>query len=191
MKIVGLTGGIGSGKTHVSTIFQHLGIPVYYADLDAKKAYVEDADLKKSMIDFFGAEVYQEGALNTKHLASMVFADSALLKELNALVHPVVAGRFKDWIAQQNSIYVLKEAAILFESGANKGLDGVIGVHAPESLRIQRVVKRDSTTEEVRARMSKQMPQEELKERCDYLISNAEHDMLLPQVLRIHEDLIS
>lgn len=188
---IGLTGGIGSGKTTVAKIFETMGIPVYYADDAAKQLMNEDVALKATIRKAFGEEVYINGKLNRSYLASVVFADKNKLSLLNQLVHPVTIAAAEKWMSEQKAPYAIKEAALLFESDAWKGLDKIIGVDAPEALRIQRTMQRDSVTkEEVLARLQKQMNQQEKMERCDEVIINDEHTMLIPQVLAIHEKLI-
>jgi dephospho-CoA kinase len=185
---IGLTGGIGSGKSTVARIFETLAIPVYYADIAAKKLMNENEELTKAIKVQFGNNIYLNGKLNTKALAAMVFNDEAKLSLLNSLVHPATIKDAEDWIEQQTSPYIIKEAALLFESGSNRYLDLIIGVNAPLELRIQRAMARDNITrEQVTARINKQMDEEEKLALCDYVIINDEQQMLLPQVLQLHE----
>lgn len=189
---IGLTGGIGSGKTTVAKIFETLGIPVYYADDAAKRLMNEDVVLKASIRKAFGEDVYINGKLNRSYLASVVFADKNKLSLLNQLVHPVTIADAERWMSEQKTPYAIKEAALLFESDAWKGLDKIIGVDAPVALRIQRTMQRDQVTkEEVLARMQKQMNQQEKMERCDEVIINDEQTLLIPQVMAIHEKLLA
>lgn len=189
---IGLTGGIGSGKTTVAKIFETLGIPVYYADDAAKKLMNEDVALKATIRKAFGEEVYINGKLNRSYLASVVFADKNKLSLLNQLVHPVTIADAERWMSEQKAPYAIKEAALLFESDAWVGLDKIIGVDAPEALRIQRTMQRDQVTkDEVLARLQKQMNQQEKMERCDEVIINDEQTLLIPQVLAIHEKLLA
>jgi dephospho-CoA kinase len=188
---IGITGGIGSGKTTVCKIFETLGIPVYYADDRAKALYLENLDLKNGIMGLFGIESYfSDGQLNRKWISDLAFQDPELLKKLNALVHPVVHKDGNDWHqAQKNVPYTLKEAALLFESGGDKYLDKIITVYAPKVLRIQRVIKRSEgtmTNEDVEARMAKQMSDEEKKERADFVIYNDGNEPLIHQVLAVH-----
>ena len=186
MKKIGLTGGIGVGKTYVSKIFQQMGIPIFNADEKAKKCMVEDANLKAAVQLAFGENMYLDGVLQKEALAKIVFNNSEALAKLNALVHPLVKQKFEDWSTLQSTSMVIKEAAILFESDAHLGLDAVVCVSAPETLRIERVQKRDgSSVEQIESRMSKQMPQAEKEELADFLIVNDEEQLLLPQVLAI------
>jgi len=186
MKKIGLTGGIGVGKTYVSKIFQQMGIPVFNSDEHAKKCMVEDANLKAAVQLAFGENMYLEGVLQKEELAKIVFNNTKTLAKLNALVHPVVKQKFEDWCTLQPASMVIKEAAILFESDAHLGLDAVVCVGAPKKLRIARVQKRDaSSVEQIESRMSKQMPQSEKEELADFLIVNDDVQLLLPQVLSI------
>lgn len=189
---VGLTGGIGSGKTVVSKVFETLGIPVYYADDAAKRLMNEDESLKEKIRSNFGEESYVDGRLNRTFLSSIVFADAEKLTLLNSLVHPATIEDARNWMQQQNAPYLIKEAALIFESGSNKDLDKVIGVFAPEPLRILRVMKRDHITrEEVLVRINKQMNEEEKMRLCNYVITNDEDEMIIPQVLKLHEKFLS
>jgi dephospho-CoA kinase len=190
---VGITGGIGSGKTTVCRIFESLGIPVYYADDRAKQLMVEDEVLRGQIQNLFGAEAYlPDGNLNRQYIASQAFSQPHLLQRLNALVHPAVAKDSLAWHEQQSGVpYTLKEAALLYESGSDQSLDKIITVTAPEALRIQRVMQRDGSDEAaVRARIDKQMPEEEKVKRADYVIYNDGKQLLLPQIQRIHQALI-
>ena len=186
MKKIGLTGGIGVGKTYVSKIFQKMGIPIFNADEQAKKCMVDDANLKEAVQLAFGENMYLKGVLQKDALAKIVFNNTEALAELNALVHPIVKQKFEDWCSLQSTSMVIKEAAILFESDAHVGLDAVVCVSAPEKLRISRVQKRDgNSVEQIQSRMSKQMPQAEKEELADFLIFNDQVQLLLPQVLAI------
>jgi len=186
MKKIGLTGGIGVGKTYVSKIFQKMGIPIFNADEQAKKCMVEDANLKAAVQLAFGESMYLKGVLQKDALAKIVFNNTEALAKLSALVHPIVKQKFEDWCTQQSTSLVIKEAAILFESGAHLGLDAVVSVSAPENLRIERVKKRDgSSVAQIQSRMSKQMSQAEKEELADFLIVNDQVQLLLPQVLTI------
>ncbi|MCG8326434.1 MAG: dephospho-CoA kinase [Chitinophagales bacterium] len=189
---IGITGSIGSGKTTVCHIFESLGIPVYYADGRAKWLMVNDPRLVSGVKKEFGEEAYYaNGTLNRHYLAQTVFHDAAKLKVLNALVHPIIADDSERWHHGQEGVpYTLKEAALLFESNNHLKLDKVIAVSCPENIRIQRVIKRDGMTEEeVRARMDKQMPDEEKIARADYIINNDGQTSLVQQVVKIHNTL--
>jgi dephospho-CoA kinase len=192
MKKIGITGGIGSGKTTVCRLFETLGIPVYYADERAKWLMSHDIKLVAAIKELFGSDAYtMEGELNRKYLAQLDFNDRSLLQRLNAIVHPAVFEDGERWFQQQGHVpYALKEAALIYESGGYSQLDGVIVVTAPESLRIQRVVARDnSTEEEVAARINQQMPEAEKVARADYVINNDGEHPLIPQVMAIHQRL--
>ena len=190
MKKIGLTGGIGVGKTYVSKIFQQMGIPIFNADEQAKKCMVDDANLKEAVQLAFGENMYLKGVLQKEALAKIVFNNAEALEKLNALVHPIVKQKFEDWCIMQSTSMVIKEAAILFESDAHLGLDSVVCVCAPEKLRISRVQKRDGfSVEQIQSRMSKQMPQTEKEELADFLIVNDQVQLLLPQVLAIIKEM--
>ena len=186
MKKIGLTGGIGVGKTFVSEIFQKMGYPIFLADNEAKKFMSESEELRNSIIQNFGNEVYEKGILQKEILASIVFNDSIKLVQLNKLVHPIVQKCFEVWQKNQNAKFIIKEAAILFESGAHIGLDAVICVTAPMEIRIKRVIQRDNCSkEEVFKRIKNQMPQEEKERLSDFIIVNKRGEKLLPQILEI------
>lgn len=188
---LGLTGGIGSGKTTVAKVFEVLGIPVYYADDAAKRLMNEDAELKQKIKEIFGDDIYDGDLLNKKQLASIVFNDPEKLNTLNRLIHPATIKDAAVWMEKQTSAYTIKEAALIFESGAQEHLDYVIGVTAPAPLRIHRTMHRDNITrEEVIARMDKQMDDTIKMKLCDFVIKNDEQEMLLPQVLALHEKLL-
>lgn len=188
---IGLTGGIGSGKSVVSKIFETLGIPVFDADTAAKKIMHEDEVVKQKIIETFGADSYMNDQLNRKYIANIVFKDDHQLEVLNAIVHPASIKAGLDWAAKQNAPYVIKEAALMFEAGSGLNLDYIIGVSAPQHLRIQRAMKRDDISrEEVLARMSKQIDEYIKMKLCDFVLVNDEQELLLPQVIALHEKLI-
>lgn len=192
--LVGITGGIGSGKSTVAKIFSILAIPIYYADERAKWLMAHDPHLKEQIIAAFGQESYSaEGDLNRHFLASHVFADEEKVKLINSLVHPAVRKDFEAWSEAQQSPYVLKEAALLFETGSYKELDKIINVSAPLKLRMTRVLLRDPHRNEaqVNAIIDKQLPDEEKNSRADYIIKNTDNKLLIPQVLKIHQDLLN
>ncbi len=186
MKKIGLTGGIGVGKTFVADIFQKMGYAVFSADTEAKKCMQESKDLKSAVIQNFGDEMYKNGVLQKEILANIVFSDSKKLQELNNLVHPFVQNKFEIWQKEQTAPFVLKEAAILFESGANKGLDAVICISSAMEVRIKRVMARDKCSrEKVMKRITMQMPQETKEKLSDFVIINAENEKILPQILSV------
>jgi len=185
-KMIGLTGGIGTGKSVVAKVFATLGIPVFNADEAAKRIMQTSPEIKIKLIEQFGTNIYNESGLDKEKLASIVFNDPYQLQLLNAIVHPVTIQAAKDWAAKQNSPYVIKEAALIFESAAADGLFKVIGVTAPMSLRIQRVMQRDGVSkEQVEARMQHQISDTIKMRLCDYVIDNNNQQMLIPQVLEI------
>lgn len=189
---IGLTGGIGSGKSTVAKVFEILGIPVYYADDAAKRVMNEDEELRKQIITHFGEASYENGRLNRGHIASEVFNNREKLDLLNSLVHPVTIADAEKWMQQQQTAYAVKEAALIFEANADKQLDYVIGVAAPFDLRLKRVMEREGiSVEKVKARMDKQMDEEEKMKRCDFIIYNDEKQLLIPQVIALHEKLIT
>lgn len=189
---IGITGGIGSGKSTVSKIFELLGVPVYYADDRAKDIMVRDQILVAQLKEHFGPETYDaNGALNRKYLGNIVFNDKEKLQLLNSLVHPATIRDSDQWASEQKTPYVLKEAALLFESESFHHLDRVIGVYAPQPLRIQRVMKRDNVTrEEVLARIQKQIDERIKMKLSDYVIYNDEQQLVIPQVLKLHQQLL-
>lgn len=188
---IGLTGGIGSGKTTVAKVFEVLGIPVYYADDRAKSLMNTNASLRNSIIKHFGEASYTNGELDRKHLAGIVFNNKEKLELLNSLTHPVTIQDSEAWFAQQSTPYVIKEAALLFESGAADKLDYIVGVYAPQHLRVQRVMERDQVTvEEVMKRISRQIDEEMKMKLCNFVITNNEQQLVIPQVLELHERFI-
>lgn len=189
---IGLTGGIGSGKSTVSGIFKVLGIPVFDADTAAKEVMQTNLALRQAIIDTFGEAVYTDGQLNRKQLAALVFSDPFQLETLNALVHPYTIAAAEEWAALQTTPYTVKEAALFFEAGSAIGFDYMIGVYAPQHLRIKRVMDRDQVSrEEVLSRMKRQI-QEEIKMRlCDFVVLNDDQHLLIPQVLKLHEQFLN
>ncbi len=184
---VGLTGGIGSGKTTVSKIFRVLGIPVYYADEAARRLMNSDPELRYELIRHFGPRVFHHNELDRKYLASVVFSDREKLELLNSLTHPATLRDAAAWLNRQSAPYVIKEAALLFESGATRDLDVVVGVYAPQPLRVQRVMERDgASAEEVMKRIGRQLDEEMKMKLCDHVIRNNEQELLIPQVLELH-----
>ena len=187
---IGITGGIGSGKSTVAKVFETLGIPVYYADDVAKRIMNENAELRTRITRHFGEESYANEQLNRAHIAAQVFNNEEKLQLLNSLVHPVTIADAERWMQSQKPPYALKEAALIFEANADKQLDYVIGVTAPFDLRLKRVMERDKISpEQVQARMDKQMNEEEKMKRCDFIIFNDEKQLLIPQVVELHEQL--
>ncbi len=188
---VGLTGGIGSGKSTVAAIFKLLGIPVFDADVAAKWIMEHDEALIDSIKKGFGEESYTDNKLNRKYIADIVFKDKYQLEVLNSLTHPATIKAADDWMQQQNAPYCIKEAALLFEAGTAGNLDYVIGVQAPDALRIHRVMQRDNATrQDIIARMDKQIDQTIKMKLCDFVIINNEQELIIPQVLEIHRKLV-
>ena len=183
---VGLTGGIGSGKTTIAKIFGILNIPIYNADDAAKKLMNTNQQLKATIIEHFGNATYANGQLDRKYLASIVFNNKEKLDLLNSLIHPVTIDDAEDWMNKQNAPYIIKEAALLFESGAAERLDYVIGVYAPQHIRVKRVMERDKlSAEEVMKRISRQIDEEIKMKRCNFIITNNEQQLVIPQVLEL------
>lgn len=189
---VGITGGIGSGKSYVCDIFKRFGIPVFHADSVSQKIVEADSVVKKQIIDLFGPEIYLEGKLNRKAVSETVFKEKYLLEKLNRIIHPAVFNQFEIWTEKYNNLpYIIKEAAIIFESGGEKFLDFVITISAPEELRIARVVMRDKAERKnVLARIKNQWNDEQRIKKSDFVIINDEKTLLLPQIINIHKDLI-
>lgn len=188
MKKIGLTGGIGAGKSIVAKILATMGFPVFYSDQAGKQLMSEDQHVKQKVIDVFGEDAYKNGDLNRGLLAEKVFSDNNLKKELNNIVHPAVRKAFESWCKEQTSMIVFNEAAILFETGSYKTFDGTILVSAPESIRIERVMQRDSTTEaQVKERMRNQWSDEEKRALSDFEIINDNQHLLVPQTENIIE----
>ncbi len=192
MKIVGITGGIGSGKSTVAKFFEALGIAVYYADDEAKALMNRSKVIKRKLIDLFGNEAYINGKLNRPYLALKIFNNTSLLEKMNAIVHPKVASHFKRWVKQQNSPYVIKEAAIIFENNLQSQYDFIITVIANESSRIERVLQRDNTTiEKVKAIIKNQLSDEEKKERSHFVIINNDISEAEQQANDIHHRILN
>jgi dephospho-CoA kinase len=191
--LVGITGGIGSGKSTVCKLFSLLGVPIYTADERAKWLMSHDPELKNEVLKAFGPAAYQSnGELNRGYMAETVFSNPEKVASLNALVHPAVRKDFAHWVSQQIAPYLLKEAALLFETGAAKELDYVINVSSPLRVRMARVLLRDPhrTEEQVNQIINQQLPDEEKNERADFSIKNTDNKLLLPQVIALHEQLL-
>lgn len=191
MKIVGLTGGIGSGKTTVAKMFQELGVPLYIADDRAKKLMNTSKVIRRKLINLFGEEAYKDNQLNRPFLASQIFENADLLKQMNAIVHPKVAADFRRWTKKQTSVYVLKEAAIIFENDLASQYDFIITVVADLEQRISRVISRDHTTEaKVLAIVKNQLSDDEKAKQSDFVITNHDLELTKLQVLKIHQQLL-
>jgi dephospho-CoA kinase len=189
---IGLTGGIGSGKSTVCTLFMTLGIPVFFSDEVAKTILNNNLQVKDELQELFGASIYDSyGMLNRKMLGAIVFAKPEALSKLNHIVHPLVRTAFLNWVEIQKSPYIIKEAAILIESGAYRDVDAIVSVYAPEPTRIRRVMAREGVAlEAVEARIKRQMPEKEKLKHSDYILYNDGVQLLLPQVLKLHSSFL-
>lgn len=190
---LGVTGGIGSGKSTVCKIFEHLGVPVYNADDRAKFLIANDSSIQNGIISVFGDDAYLDGIYNRPYISKIVFEDKVKLRQLNDIVHPAV---LNDWAlfcaGHQDHKYIVKEAAIMLESEGRNSIDKVVLVYAPEDVRINRVMQRDNVSEEaVKTRIASQMPEEEKMKLADFVIYNdGQHDSLIQQVLNLHNQLL-
>jgi dephospho-CoA kinase len=188
---VGITGGIGSGKSTVCQVFKTLGIPILHADDTARYLMTNDETLIAKIRQLLGDSVYINNKLNRTQIASIVFKQPEMLEQLNAIVHPAVKLYSEKWMSNQATPYAIKEAAIFFESGTNTDMDVMIGVYASLNIRIHRVVERDAVThEQVLERISQQMDEDEKMKRCDYVINNDDKQAIIPQVLALHKILL-
>ena len=191
MIIVGLTGGIGSGKTTVAKMFSALGVPVYIADDEAKKLMRTSKVIKRKLIALFGENVYVNGDLNKPFIANIIFNNEQVLQEMNAIVHPRVARHFEKWANKQTSAYVIKEVAILFENGGHKACDYVIAVTAPKPLRIERLLVRDNSSEEkIEAIMKNQWTDAEKVKLSQFVIENVDLEKTRNQVTAVHAEIL-
>jgi dephospho-CoA kinase len=192
MMVVGLTGGMGSGKTLVGEIFSTWDIPVFNADAETKKLYDADPALRTKLIDLLGGEIYADGRLQRNVMAAKIFSDKRVLQAVNVVVHPVVTDYFMRYAARQHAPYVIMESAAAFENGIDKQMDKTITVNAPEALRIQRVTTRDSVSETiVRQRLQHQWTDEQRTAAADFVIINDGQTAVLPQALNIHEQMLN
>jgi dephospho-CoA kinase len=192
MTIVGLTGGVGSGKTTVAKAFLALGVPVYIADEEAKKLMIKSKVIRRKLIELFGENAYINNKLNKEFLADIIFNNRSYLEKMNAIVHPRVAKHFEKWLLKQNAPYIIKEVAILFENEGYKQCDFIILVIAPKSLRIKRLLKRDNTTKKrILAIMDNQWPDQKKVELSDYIIENIEFENTKKQVFEVHAQILS
>tara|TARA_B100000508_G_scaffold48272_1_gene37510 strand:+ start:57869 stop:58444 length:576 start_codon:yes stop_codon:yes gene_type:complete len=183
---VGLTGGIGAGKSIVARVLATMGFPVFYSDKVGKELLSDNSDIQNEVINIFGNEAYAEGELNRGFLAKMIFSDNQLKEKLNAIIHPAVREEFDAWSKKQNSTIVFNEAAILFETGSYKNFDKNILVTAPEEIRINRVMERDdSSKEEIRSRMENQWSDSRKKKLADFEIVNDGNQLIIPQLEKI------
>jgi dephospho-CoA kinase len=188
---VGLTGGIGAGKSTVAHIFEVLGIPVYHADQEAKKLMQTHPTLIEKIKIAFSEKAYVEGILDRKFLSSLVFNDKQKLELLNSIVHPFTIQDGKEWMEKQSSPYAIKEAALIFESGSQGEFDSIIGVFAPPAMRIHRTIQRDHVErEKVLNRMEKQLDENIKMKLCDHVLINNDQTLLIPQVIALHDKLL-
>jgi dephospho-CoA kinase len=189
---VGITGGIGSGKSLVCNVFDLFGVPVYNSDEEAKKIMNTDEEVRRKIINLFGEQSYDKTGLNRAYLRNKLFKEKQLLEKMNEIVHPAVRRYFQNWCEMhQSNPFVIQEAAIIFESGANKFLDYVSVVYAPEKIRIQRTVNRDVTNEQsVKNIIKNQMPEKEKLTLADDIIHNYDPHLVLPQILDLHKKLV-
>ncbi|MGI6340165.1 MAG: dephospho-CoA kinase [Bacteroidales bacterium] len=188
---LGVTGGIGSGKSSVCRVFNVLGIPVFYSDSEAKAIMNNNLSVRSKINAIAGKDLFLNGNLDREELAKIIFNDEELLRRVNALIHPLVFQNFIQWTDMQTAPYVIMEAAILFESGASELVDKVLTVVAPLDQRIERTVKGNQLTrEQVMDRIRNQMDDDVRVKNSDYIIYNSENDMIIPSVLRIHGDLL-
>lgn len=189
--IVGLTGGIGSGKTTIANMFHELGVSIYIADVEAKMLMHTSHDIKNELIEAFGEETYDDGELNRSYLSNIVFNQPEKLQQINAIVHPRVGQHFKDWyVARSEETYIIKEVAILFENGSYEHCDKIITVVAPLETRFQRLLERDQTTREaIQSRMNNQWTDAEKIVLSDYIIHNEDLEKAKEQVVKIHQEI--
>ena len=188
---LGVTGGIGSGKTTVCKVFSVLGIPVFSADDEAKRIQESDRDLQLKINTFAGRDLFPEGKLDRTELARLIFSNKELLEKVNSVVHPAVFRAFREWVIKQNTPYSIMEAAILFESGAFSMMDRIVTVVTPMEERIERLVRsKKLSREQVIERIKNQIDDESRITRSDFVIFNSENEMIIPAILGIHEEMI-
>jgi len=191
MIIIGLTGGIGSGKTTVAKMFSELGVPVYNSDIEAKKLMHTSKKVKNAIIGLLGPEAYLAKKLNKSYISSKVFADKKLLQDLNNIVHPAVREHFLAWVKKQKYPYVIQETALIFENNSQENYDKIILVKSPEDIRLQRVVKRDgSSIEAIKSRMKNQLAEKEKEKFSDYIIENIQLKETQSTVKQLHQEII-
>lgn len=188
---LGVTGGIGSGKTSVCRVFDTLRVPIFSADREAREIMENDSGIIMRINSIAGKNLYMNGSLDRMQLATIIFNDNILLGKINSLVHPVVFDHFRKWVLEQTAPYVIMEAAILFESGASKIVDKVATVVAPVEQKVERIIQRNELSrEQVMERMKNQMDDEARIKLSDYVIHNSENDMIIPAILNIHDDIL-
>jgi dephospho-CoA kinase len=188
---LGVTGGIGSGKTTVCRVFSVLGIPVFSADIEAKRIQDTDPDIKDKINSLAGKDLYSSGKLDRTELARLIFSNKDLLWEVNSVVHPAVFSCFRRWVASQDAPYSIMEAAILFESGAYRMMDKIVTIVTPLEERIDRLVKGNKLTrEQITDRIRNQIDDESRIKKSDYVIYNSENDIIIPAILLIHQEML-
>jgi len=189
---VGITGGIGSGKSVVCRVFSTLGIPVFNADEAARFVMEHEPGVVAAIKALLGNDVYEQGELQRPRVSSLVFGKPEVLQRLNDIVHPATITFGRQWMERQRAPYIIKEAAIFFESGSYHDMDVMIGVHAPQELRLARAMQRSGQTrEQIATIVASQMNEEEKMKRCDYVIANDDVLAVLPQVMKLHETLLA
>jgi len=189
---LGVTGGIGSGKSTVCKTFNVLGIPVFSADEEGRIITDSDPELRDSLNELIGEDMFASGQLDREKLASLIFNDSELLSRVNMLVHPRVLNKYNDWCSRQTSHYIIFEAAILFEAGAEQKVDMTLAVTAPLEERVKRVMERNKMSrEQVMERVNNQISDDEIIRRSDFHINNADNEMIIPRVLDIHQKILN
>ena len=190
-KILGLTGGIGSGKTTVAALFHELGVPVYNADDEAKKLMNESPKIRTKLIELFGANAYNDGLLNRSYIAQLVFKDKEKLSALNQVVHPEVAAHYTAWLSKQTHPYALKEVAILFELGIEDQFDFTLTVTAPKQIRLERVLQRDQkSADEILSIMNNQWDEEKKIQKSDFVIQNIDVHQTKIEVEKINNEIL-
>lgn len=191
MKIVGITGGMGSGKSTIARFFAQWGVPIYQADLEARKLSDTDPEIRLAVIQLLGDKAYANDRMDRPYVAGKVFRDEALLQKLNGIIHPAVAKHFEDWVNNQNTPYVMKEAAILFETGGHMACDWTLLVTAPEEVRVERIILRDGLTQdEIRSRLDKQWPDERKLPLADFHIENLDLKQAEIEAKKVHESIL-
>jgi len=192
-KLVGLTGGIGSGKTTVGHMFAALGVPIYNSDTEAKKLMETSTEVKKALIDLLGDRAYRGERLNKTYVSKQVFTTKSLLNKINSIVHPAVRKHFLAWAEHQETVYVIQEAAIIFEIGSQDFYDKTILIMAPKDARIERITKRDAgvSTQDIKARMQNQWEDSEKMKRADYIIENLDLKKTEASVFKVHQELLT
>lgn len=191
MKIVGITGGMGSGKSTIARFFEQWGVPIYHADLEARKLSDTDPEIRSAVIQLLGSEAYVNDQMDRGYVASKVFRDEDLLQRLNQIIHPAVGQHFKDWVKIQNAPYCVKEAAILFETGGHKACDWTLLVTAPIAVRIERIMERDGLTQDdILSRLDKQWPDERKLPLADFHIENLDLEQAEIEAKKVHESIL-